>query len=150
MRNFTTAEIEDIFETRAFIEEYAAKRAAKQATEEQLARMRKVLERMGPGQSLEEFVRLDKEFHGLVMDATGSSALKWVWNFMRMAEWTYLCAVVTAVSLDDLIGQHWRIFRYLESRGDFSAGTYMFLHIKGFRDELGRYFSGREERGTEV
>lgn len=76
VRNFTAEEIEDTFEAGAFIEEYAAKRAAKQATEEQLARMREVLERMSPGQSLEEFVRLDKEFHGLVMDASGSPALK--------------------------------------------------------------------------
>ena len=150
VRNFTAEEIEDTFEARAFIEEYAAKRAAKLAAEEQLARMREVLERMSPGQSLEEFVRLDKEFHGLVMDAAGSPALKRVWNLLRMAEWTYLCAAITAFSLDDLIDRHWRIFRYLESREDSSAGAYMFLHIKGFGDELGRYFSGREEQGTEA
>ena len=111
--------------------------------------MREVLERMSPGQSLEEFVRLDKEFHGLVMDAAGSPALKRVWNLLRMAEWTYLCAAITAFSLDDLIDQQWRIFRYLESREDSSAGAYMFLHIKGFGDELGRYFSSREAQSEE-
>lgn len=150
VRNFTAEEIEDTFEARAFIEEYAAKRAAKRGTAEQLAQMRAVLEKMDPKQSLQEFVQLDKEFHALVMDAAGSPALKRVWNLLRMAEWTYLCAAITAFSLDDLIDQHWRIFRYLENREDSSVGAYMFLHIKGFGYELGRYFSGREERGTEA
>lgn len=67
-----------------------------------------------------------------------------------MAEWTYLRAAITAFSLDDLIDQHWRIFRYLESREDSNAGAYMFLHIKSFGDELGRYFSDREEQGIEA
>ena len=147
VRNFTLAEIEDTFETRAFIEQYAAKRAAKRATEEQLSAMRAVLERMDRDRGLQDFVRLDKEFHGLVMDAAGSPALKRVWTQLRMAEWTYLCAAITAFSLDELIAQHWNIFRYLESREDSSAGAYMFLHIKGFGDELGRHFSGQ---GTEA
>lgn len=146
VRNFSVAEIEDIFETRAFVEEYAAKRAAKRATEEQLSAMRKVLERMDRGQGLQEFVHLDKEFHGLVMEAAGSPALKRVWKLLRMAEWTYLCAAITAFSLDELIDQHWKIFRYLESREDSSAGAYMFLHIKGFGDELSRYFSGQRSK----
>lgn len=149
VRNFTIEEIEDTFEARAFLEEHAAKRAAKRASEEQLAQMRAVLDRMDPNQGLQEFVRLDKEFHGLVMDASGSPALKRVWNLLRMAEWTYLCAAITAFSLEDLIAQHWRIYRYLEAREESSAGAYMFLHIKGFGDELGRYFSSREAGGTE-
>lgn len=144
VRNFTLAEIEDTFETRAFIEQYAAKRAAKRATEEQLSAMRAVLERMDRDRGLQDFVRLDKAFHGLVMDAAGSPALKRVWTQLRMAEWTYLCAAITAFSLDELIAQHWNIFRYLESREDHSAGAYMFLHIKGFGDELGRHFSGQK------
>lgn len=150
VRNFTIEEIEDTFEARAFIEEYAAKRAAKRAGEESLARMRAVLEQMNPGQTLQEFVQLDKEFHGLVMDAAGSPALKRVWTLLRMAEWTYLCAAITAFSLDELIAQHWTIFRYLEAREESSAGAYMFLHIKGFGDELGRYFSGRLEEREEA
>ena len=44
VRNFSIEEIEDIFLTRAFIEEHAAKCAAKRVTEEQLARMEAVLD----------------------------------------------------------------------------------------------------------
>ena len=75
VRNFTAVEIADIFDTRAFIEEYAAKRAAKYVTEEQLAEMEAVLDGMDHSQDLQTFVHLDKEFHGLVLDAAGSPAL---------------------------------------------------------------------------
>lgn len=145
VRNFTVAEIEDIFNIRAFIEEYAAKGAAKKITEEQLAEMEAVLAEMDRSQELQDFVHLDKEFHGLVMDAAGSPALKRAWRVLRMAEWTYLCAAITAFSLDELIAQHWNIYRYLKSHEEASAGAYMFLHIKGFGDELGKYFASQKE-----
>ncbi len=144
VRNFTAVEIADIFDTRAFIEEYAAKRAAKYVTEEQLAEMEAVLDGMDHSQDLQTFVHLDKEFHGLVLDAAGSPALKRAWTILRMAEWTYLCAATTAFSLDELIAQHRNIFRYLKAHEESSAGAYMFLHIKGFGDELGKYFAAQQ------
>ena len=146
VRQLTPAEIEDIFNVRAFIEEYAARRAAKRATEEQLEEMEQVLREMNGVRALDKFVRLDTEFHGLVMDAAGSPALKRAWNMLRMAEWTYLCAAITKFSMADLIDQHWQIFRYLKKRADHSAGAYMFLHIKGFGDELGQYFEKQQTR----
>lgn len=145
VRNFTISEIEDIFDTRAFIEEYAAKRAAKRVTEEQLAEMEDVLSEMGKSQGLRAFVHLDMEFHGLVMDAAGSPALKRAWKILRMAEWTYLCAAITAFSLDELVIQHRRILRYLAAHEESSAGAYMFLHIKGFGDELSKHFAVQKE-----
>lgn len=143
VRNFTPDEIEDIFETRAFIEEYAARRAAKRVTESQLAGMEAMLEEMDRNRDLRDFVYLDMEFHGLVMDAAGSPALKRAWKILRVAEWTYLCAAITAFSLDELIAQHRNIYRYLKAREESSAGAYMFLHIKRFGDELGQYFAAR-------
>lgn len=146
VRNFTIAEIEDIFNTRAFIEGYAAKEAAKSATEGQLAEMAAVLDEMDRSQDLQTFVNLDREFHGLVMDAAGSPALKRAWTILRMAEWTYLCAATTAFSLKELIAQHRNIFHYLKNHEEASVGAYMFLHIKGFGDELGKYFAAQREK----
>ena len=146
VRQLTPAEIEDIFNVRAFIEEYAARRAAKRATEEQLEEMEQVLREMNGVRALDKFVRLDTYFHGLVIDSAVRPALKRAWNMLRMAEWTYLCAAITKFSMADLIDQHWEIFRYLKKRADHSAGAYMFLHIKGFGDELGQYFEKQQTR----
>lgn len=148
VRNLSIPEIEDIFEVRAFVEEYAARRAAKRATDEQLAEMESLLREMDENRDLSRFVHLDMEFHGLVMDAAGSPALKRAWHILRMSEWTYLCAAITAVPLDDMIAQHWNIFRLLKSRSETSAGAYMFLHIKGFGDELAQYFEQQRPDGA--
>lgn len=146
VRRLTLPEIEDIFNVRAFVEEYAARRAAKRATEEQLEGMEQVLREMDGVRALDKFVHLDTEFHGLVMDAAGSPALKRAWTMLRMAEWTYLCAAITKFPMAELIEQHWEIFRYLKKRADHSAGAYMFLHIKGFGDELGQYFEKQQTK----
>lgn len=146
VRQLTLPEIEDIFNVRAFVEEYAARRAAKRATEEQLEEMEQVLREMDSVRALDKFVHLDTEFHSLVMEAAGSPALTRAWTMLRMSEWTYLCASITKFSMADLIEQHWKIFSYLKKRADHSAGAYMFLHIKSFGDELGQYFEKQQTK----
>ena len=123
VKHFSIAEIEDIFATRAFVEEYAARRAAQNITEEQLAQMEQVLNEMNSQQGMPTFVHLDMEFHSLVMDAAGSPALKRAWSVLRMADWTYLCAAITAFSLDEMIDQHWQIYRYLKAYEASSAAA---------------------------
>ena len=136
VRSISVEEIDDIFEIRAFIEQYAAKRAAVSATREQFAQMEEVLRKMDPHTDISDFVDLDMRFHELIMDAAGSPSLKRAWSILRLTEWTYLSAYITKASLDDLIEQHRTILQYLMSRDETGAGAYMLLHIKGFGKEL--------------
>lgn len=115
-------EIEDIYQTRAVVEEYAAQRAADRATEDQLAEMKRLLQEMDAKRDLDRFVHQDMEFHNLVMDAAESAALKRAWSMLRMAEWTYIAAAITKSSLEEMIQQHWTIFRYLEARQPTAPG----------------------------
>lgn len=144
VRQMGPAEIEDIYQTRAVVEEYAARLAADRATPEQLAEMKRLLQEMDANRDLDRFVHQDMDFHSLVMDAAGSAALKRAWSMLRMAEWTYLAAAVTRASLEEMIQQHWTIFHYLETRQPHSAGAYMYLHIKGFGEEVGQHFAEQE------
>ena len=141
VRQLTAADIEDIYNTRAFIDEYAARQAAKRITEEQLAEMEALLHRMDAAKDIHEFVEMDIIFHGLVVDAAGSPALKRMWEGLRLVEWTGLSAAVTQNSLPELAKQHWEIYRLLKKHADHTVGAYMFLHIKNFGDELKRYFA---------
>ncbi len=145
--NLSTAEIEDIFNTRAFIEEYGARRAAKRITDRQLAELEDILRQMDANRDFDHFVQLDMAFHGLVMDAAGSPALKRAWTILRMADWTYLCASITRFPMKDMVDQHWEIYGHLKKHAGHSAGACMFLHIKGFGDELGQFLE--REKGAE-
>ena len=141
VRQLTAEDIEDIYNTRAFIDEYAARQAAKRITEEQLTEMEALLHRMDAAKDIHEFVEMDITFHGLVVDAAGSPALKRMWEGLRLVEWTGLSAAVTGNSLPELAKQHWEIYCLLKKHADHTVGAYMFLHIKNFGDELKRYFA---------
>lgn len=144
VRRLTAADIEDIYNTRAFIDEYAARRAAERITEEQLAEMEALLHRMDAARDIHEFAEMDIVFHKLVVDAAGSPALKRMWESLRLVEWTGLSAAVTQNSLPELAKQHWKIYDLLKKHADHTAGAYMFLHIKNFGDELKHYFTEAE------
>lgn len=146
VRTLTAADIEDIYNIRAFIDEYAARRAAARITEEQLARMEALLREMDAAADIHAFVEKDMAFHALVVDAAGSPALKRMWESLRLVEWTGLSAAVTENSLSELAKQHWEIYHLLQKHADHTAGAYMFLHIKNFGDELKRYLA---KTGTE-
>ena len=146
VREMGPAEIEDIYQIRAVVEEYAAQRAAERATKEQLDAMRRVLQEMESNRDLDRFVHLDMDFHALVMDAAGSAALKRAWSMLRMSEWTYIAAAITRASLAEMIQQHWTIFHYLEARQAHSVGAYMYLHIKGFGEEVSEYFASHDKK----
>lgn len=140
VRNLSEKEIQDIFDIRAFLEEYAARRAARLASEEQFLQMERLLQEMEQNHDLGTFVRLDMKFHELIMDAAGSPSLKRAWQILRVAEWTYVSSMVTESSLEERINQHHTIMGYLTRRDEDGAGAYMLLHIKRFGDEVAQYF----------
>lgn len=149
VRKLTAEDIEDIYNTRAFIEEYAVKRAAKRITEEQLQAFLPIFEEMEAAvqnHDTEAFMAADVRFHALVMDAAQSNALKRVWEILRMGEWTALTLQATSRSLKELMDDHKVIYQHISNHADHSAGAAMFLHIKNFTNELIAYISKQEEQ----
>ena len=146
VRDMGPAEVEDIYNIRAVVEEYAARRAATLAAEERLAEMEQVLRKMDQNRELDTFIRLDIEFHTLVMDAAGSPALKRAWSMLQLAEWTYLSAYISGFSMEEMVRHHWQIFGYLKKHDEHCAGAYMFLHIKGYGESVEKYFMKQREK----
>lgn len=143
VRSLTPADIEDVYNVRAFIDEYAARQAAKCASAEQLKNMENLLHEMDEATDIHEFVEKDMAFHAMIVEAAGSPALLRMWEGLRLVEWTGLSAAVTKNTLPELASQHWEIFRMLQKQADHTVGAAMFLHIKNFGDELKRYFAER-------
>lgn len=144
VRSLTAADIEDIYNVRAFIDEYAARQAAKRITDEQLSQLETLLHEMDAADNIHDFVEKDIAFHRLVVDAAGSPALCRMWEGLRLVEWTGLSAAATRNTLPELVEQHWEIYRLLQKHADHTAGAFMFLHIKNFGDELKRHFAAKD------
>lgn len=144
VRKLTAEDIEDIYNTRAFLDEYAARRAAQRITPEQLEEMEALLREMDGAESPRDFVEKDIAFHGLVVDAAGSPALKRIWESLQLVAWTGLSVAATRNTLPELVRQHWEIYNLLKRHADHTAGAYMFLHIKNFGDELKQYIQEKD------
>lgn len=144
VRKLTAEDVEDIYNTRAFLDEYAARQAARNITDQQLSEMEKLLYRMDEAEDYQDLAEMDMEFHAMVVDAAGSPALKRTWENLRLVEWTELSAAVTKNTLEELARQHWRMYQLLKQRADHAAGAYMFIHIKNFGEELKRYLQQQE------
>lgn len=139
VRKLSPQEIKDIYETRALIEECAAKNAATKINEDQLDELTRELEIMreaAENADVELFVDADIRFHGIVMDSADSKSLKRIWRFLRMADWTYTTTQLTKHSLFELCNMHEIIYKHLKSRNMQSAAAAMYLHITEFSEEV--------------
>ena len=143
VRSLTADDVEDIYETRAILDEYAASRAARFITEEELARLETLLDEMEAAEDTRVFVEKDIAFHEQIADAARSPSIKRIWEVLRLVEWTWLSAAITGSTLPELTAQHRRIYEHISKHDERSAGAYMFLHIKGFGEELKRHIERR-------
>ncbi len=144
VRRLTPEDIEDIYNTRAFLDQYAAEKAARRITERELEGLARLLREMDEAEDIAVFVEKDIAFHAAVVDAAGSPALKRMWEGLRLVEWTGLSASATRNTLPELAEQHRQIYELLRQHDDHTVGAYVFLHIKNFGEELKRHLREKE------
>ena len=153
VRNLTPEDIDDIYNTRAFLEEYAASRAAKRITQEELAAFDPLFAKMQKAADqadYEKFAACDIRFHEMVIEAAHSGSLLNMWHQLRLADWTSISLEATAYSLQDIINTHREIFNHIKHGADHSAGAEMFLHIRRFVVRPESYFSGHGKTAADA
>ncbi len=139
VKKLTAEEIEDIYNTRAMIEQCAVKKATGHITEVQLAELSKeigIMRQAATQQDSELFVDADVRFHEMVMNMACSPSLKRIWRFLRMADWTYTTTRLTTHSLFELCDMHELIYTHLKSQDAERAGEAMHKHITSFAAEV--------------
>ena len=142
-------DVADAYQLRAHLEAYGARLAATRASEEQLARLLKMIERMRKSafaNDLEGLVAADVEFHRLVCSASGSRRLLQAWETLNPARWTLVSGLrATDLSLEQIAERHWPILAALQSRKPDHAEEMIRNHIL----ELGeRVLSGVADGAT--
>lgn len=142
VRRLSPEDILDIYDSRAYIEKYAAERAATLITDEQLQELRDILTAMEActDHDYSHYSMLDIQFHSIIFDAANSPSLKRVWTSVRMSDWTRLCIQVTQQPLEVLHEQHFTIYNYLRAHNPACAGSYVYLHIKTYGEAMSQYF----------
>ncbi len=70
--------IQDLLDLRLLLERYSVKKAAENATEEQIARMHELLVQMEQSEGNEEIAKYDIEFHKVIAESSGNSVMSTV------------------------------------------------------------------------
>ena len=83
-----------------------------------------------------KFTDYDHHFHEIILDASGNKALKRAWSSLSTYGQTSQSTMVTSMTLDELREAHREIYRHIESGNEEVAGASIYLHIKGFGDEV--------------
>ena len=146
VRDVRPEEVTDIYNIRAFIEEYAVRRACTHGTDEAILEIEEVVEKMESCDKRDEFVELDTAFHRGILCASGSGALMKCWESLQVTQWTYQSILNTTKSIEELAADHREIVELIKARQDHTAGAKVFLHIRGFAEEITEYIRDSEEK----
>ena len=133
IRKPDSRDIENHYKVRGVIEGYAAFQAALNRTEEDLQKLRDILHEMDECTEPDEFVDLDHNFHGTIMDATGNTVLKHIWTSVSAYEMTYQAILANKWTLRGLYDAHKKLYDVIASGNASGAAAEMYLHIDGFR-----------------
>ncbi len=140
VRAYEPGDLEDIYQLRALLEGYAARRAAGRLSEEKLLALRASCERfeaMSPADDLREVVRENFVFHNTILEAAGSTRLSGMVRQVVELPLVYKSYVWYSPE-QARISQHYhrQITRALERRDAERAELVMKEHVLEARDVL--------------
>lgn len=159
VNHWSEEEAEEIFELRSMIESIGARRAARNASDEQIAELRRLAERQlsesqdrKPGH-LERIADLNSRFHQLVQECAGSQRLKIMMGVLIEAP--LVLQTFRDYGEDDLVrsaAHHLEIVQALEARDQDWAASVMRSHVLAARRvyRLHRSSSGTATTSPEV
>lgn len=125
-------EVRDAYNLRAHLEGYAARLAAIQATEEELANLENLIDQMHDfaiHDDLRGLLAADVAFHAQICQASGSKRVYRLWDSLNPHSWTLLTSLKAAYSLTEIADRHRPVLDALRARDADCAETVLRRHI---------------------
>ncbi|MBZ4688594.1 MAG: transcriptional Regulator, GntR family [Clostridiales bacterium] len=139
VRNLSQKDINEAYQVRAQIEGLAAEEAAKKISEKHLESLEKLvgeMETAARNQNVDQFVKLDIDFHKQILNIAGNKLLKKLWSLVNLPEWTFITTKISKRSLPDLAERHEAILCDLKYGEANEAKKRMHEHFKELLDEV--------------
>lgn len=136
VRGWDAADIEDLFQMRAIIEGFGARRAAERASPEQIAELREQIQRIDQAiadsrnPDIEVFLAANARFHQVICDASGNSRLSDM--IASLVAQAVVVRTAKGFSIEDLRRSnfhHREMAEAIEARDGDLAETVMRTHI---------------------
>lgn len=151
VRTISRSELLDLLNLRALLEPYAAARAARRITDEQLAQLRRLIERLRElarqlrdggdaawdGPAGRDLVLTNMAFHMAILEASGSTwAARIIGDFHVFTTRFRPPSLQSVRNTAQVLAEHWRIFQALRRRDRAAARAAMRLHNVSARRKI--------------
>ena len=138
VRAVSREEMVEIFPVRSAIEEVAVTLAtgALDGDVEELERYLAAMETAAAVGDRHEQVLADVEFHRTIVDASGNSILKDVWQSLRVEGRTMITSLRAGIGLDDIVAIHEPILAAIREKDPDAAAAAMRRHFDVLRSML--------------
>lgn len=126
----------ELYEVRSIIEPHIARLAAERATPDDLAEMRRCLERQEAAlDSIDEFLKADVAFHLAVASATQNRVFYQILRALRSLMMTRLATTLSARPSNASLRyrEHAAVYEAIEQRDGEGASLAMAVHMRAFR-----------------
>ena len=142
VRQVSMREADEIFELRALLDEFAGRRAAKQATATDVAGLREIVERMAQAASRGEtdgYFTLNLEFHQRIVELAGNAKLAQLYRRLVNELALYRRASLDqAGTLPVSVAEHRAIVERIAARQSAAAGRLLHDHVFESRERAHR------------
>jgi DNA-binding GntR family transcriptional regulator len=131
----TPEELREVFEIRILLEPVSVKKAARKITDEELERAEELLDAMDAAESTGEWDVLNRDFHALLVAASGSARLSTIMlNLLSLATIGIRSSGVLSVPRMDEAGvEHRRILAACRARDPEAARAMTLKHLQSTR-----------------
>ena len=145
VRAFSAPELLEAFPVRIALEALAARLAAERITDEEVERLRRLLDSMRRaarrGDAHEQSLS-NAAFHATIVHAARNSTLEHQWQLLEPFSRTYITVSRPSLDLVDLSERHVPILQALERRDPDGAARAMEDHLEHAAEALGEHVNG--------
>ncbi|MCD8120140.1 MAG: GntR family transcriptional regulator [Lachnospiraceae bacterium] len=146
----TAQDLVDVLEVRRVLESLAAELACRKHSEEDLEKMRTIMDAMAqPENKCEssQFASLDERFHNIIYASTGNKRLYQIMSPLReQLYWYRLEYVKNEPVRDDVLAEHEEIYDAIKNHDVKAAKKAMKLHIINQERAILKMIDSREEK----
>ena len=149
VKEFTTKDIEEIYEARLMLESFAIKNSVKTLTSKNISELMELLElllKYYKDNDLTNYIKIDTELHEYIINLSGNSLI--VDTYKRIYSHTQqfrIYSLTTQKRFDDSVIEHKTVIENIVSRNWKEADKINQIHLTLARDEIIAYFEAKKE-----
>ncbi|HVE50374.1 MAG TPA: phosphonate utilization associated transcriptional regulator [Casimicrobiaceae bacterium] len=152
VRQVSLSEADEIFELRALLDEFAGRRAAKNATPHDVRELEALVDRMGAAAArgaTDEYFALNLEFHDRIVEMAGNAKLAQLYRRLVNELNLYRRASLSqAGTLPVSVAEHRAIVQCIAARQSAAAGRLLHDHVIDSRERAHRAREGVAARAS--